>query len=414
VKVIRNDRDSELPHPSEIDLGARSNLMLSLHWDALARVLSILLTTVTILALARSLGQIGFAKFQISLTVAGYILWVGDFGLLTRITNLSGSGRDEELKKSWNMRITNTSIVMLIYFVFATFHSRGVVPLVGIALVVDGFVDANYNLRMLTRKRSAVLFFQPIRKALQSMFLVFVLLTQIKLTENVIFLVFFLPSFCLLIWDIKTFGGTHWKFDFAYLKTTFGYFSQGGSTYLANCDYLILAHSGHSELITLVALPRRIVNSISLLGTITNPRIQNDVAKSRKISRFHRRTIVLTTLIGFTFSILFSIGIGELSEFFLGFSLTSTNLMLVTSVLLSTPIQMLVVAINSLYFGLEAPRYPVTASYIGSVSYIVFLGIAVIFDFPLAATLGMLIILRLIAELIYLLVKLPILNRKMI
>jgi O-antigen/teichoic acid export membrane protein len=413
VKFVRNEPSADMPLTSNIGLGIRANFLSSLHWDGLARVASIVLTTTTIIALARGLGPLEFAEFQITLTLAGYILWVGDFGLLTRMTNLSGAGKSEELKKAWNLRITNTFIATVVFFMILTVLSNSLSPLIAMALVVDGFVDANYNLRMLTSKNSTALFFQPFRKASQSSIIILVLLSDIKLSESVIFLAFFLPSFCLLIWDIKKMGGFHLDFSLSYLKTTFGYFFQGGSTYLANCDYLILAHSGNSALVTLVALPRRIVNSISLLGTLTNPRIQNDVARQKRISKAHWATMSFTTLVGLFLSILFSFNAEKIFIFLFGFNLSEENILLVILVILSAPIQMLVVAINSLYFGLEAPKYPVIASYLGSVTYILLLGIVVKCNISIVLSLGILIGARLIVELIYLLVKLPSLVRMM-
>jgi O-antigen/teichoic acid export membrane protein len=407
MKKVRDEKSAENPNVLNSNLIVGNNFMSSVHWDALARVLSVLLTTVTIIALARGLGPLGFADFQINLTIVGYILWVGDFGLLTKMINLSGNGNAGDLFEAWNLRITCTILALIIYLVVSKYFWNSSSTLIAIALVVDGFVDANYNLRMLTSKNSWNFALQPIRKAAQTSMIILALLMNIKLSANVIFIAFIVPSLSLLIWDIKNMGGVHFNFRLQYLKKTFIYFFQGGSTYVANLDYLILANSGNSALVTLVALPRRIVNSISLLGSLTNPRIQNSVARYKQISRSHIMTISLITLVGTIFSITFAAFAHKLFLVLFGFHLSDRNVLLVICVLLSAPIQMLVVSINALYFGLEVPKYPVIASYLGSGTYIILLAITVSFSGSVVLSLGFLVIARLVVELVYLLLKFP-------
>jgi hypothetical protein len=80
---------------------------------------------------------------------------------------------------------------------------------------------------------------------------------------------------------------------------------------------------------------------------------------------------------------------------------------------MSAPVQMLVVGINSLFFGLEKSKYPVLASYIGSVMYILLVVFVLALNYATVMFIGLLIITRLLVELVILMYFSPQLSRNL-
>ena len=398
---------------SRLNFDRKTHFLGGLHWDVLARVSSILLSTLIIIMLARGLGANGFADFQISLTVASIILWMGDFGLLTRIMNLSGGLADSELKKAWNLRLTLTTLTVLVYFGLATSITGETNSYLVVALVVDGFVDANYNHRMLEHKGKLSLWVQPLRKGFQVFLIFIIIFISVDMTGILLFYVFLIPSMILLIWDVRNVGGLSPNLDYTYLKSTFNYWFQSGSSYIGNLDYFLLNFYGYSSLIALIALPKKIINSISLIGTVTNPRNQNNVARNGKVSKHNIQLIIYATVIGLISSLFSLFFMKSLFQTLFNLDLTSNQAFLVSCVLVSTPVQMLVVGINSLFFGLEKSRYPVLASYIGSLIYILLVVLVLVINYATVMLVGVLIITRLLVELAILLYFSPQLSRNL-
>jgi hypothetical protein len=326
---------------------------------------------------------------------------------------LSGGLANSELKKAWNLRLTLTTLTALGYFGLATLITGETNSFLVVALVVDGFVDANYNLRMLEHKGKLSLGVQPLRKGFQVFLIFFIIFREVDLTGILLFYVFLFPSIILLIWDVRNVGGLSPNLDYKYLKSTFNYWFQSGSSYIGSLDYFLLNFYGYSSLITLIALPKKIINSISLIGTVTNPRNQNNVARNGKVSKHNIQLIMYATAIGLILSFFSLFFMKSFFQTLFNLNLTSNQLFLVSCVLMSAPVQMLVVGINSLFFGLEKSKYPVLASYIGSLMYILLVVFVLALNYATVMFIGILIITRLLVELVILLYFSPQLSRNL-
>jgi hypothetical protein len=254
---------------------------------------------------------------------------------------------------------------------------------------------------------------QPLRKGFQVFLILIIIFREVDLTGILLFYVFLFPSIILLIWDIRNVGGVSPNLDYKYLKSTFNFWFQSGSSYIGSLDYFLLNFYGYSSLITLIALPKKIINSISLIGTVTNPRNQNDVARNGRVSKHNIRLIMYATAIGLILSFFSLAFMKSFFQTLFNLDLTSNQLFFVSCVIMSAPVQMLVVGINSLFFGLEKSKYPVLASYIGSVMYILLVVFVLALNYATVMFIGLLIITRLLVELVILMYFSPQLSRNL-
>lgn len=368
-------------------------------WDFISRVITTIFSGAFYFLVAKESQIENFASFQLAGVVSAILIWIGDLGLGSLLINLLASRKTKQFQIAWTIRFMFTFLLLSFTSIVIAYFIPKIDYLLIFVIGVDLYVDSNYNIRILQSRKIFRYFLQPTRKMFQLLIYIvliknFNLFFQINICYALLF-----PSLMMILFDLHKLGGlTFGKLESNLNLMALNSWIQGASSYITLTDTIVLKYFGHNSLIVYLGFPRKFTQSLSIMSSVTAPRNQHSVASQGEIRRINIEKIAQTSLL----ILLGSLGImffqRDIFLYTFNVSLSREIGILVSAVLISAPLQSLVVGVNSLLFGISSFKVPSIIANLVSLFYVIILIICLNIGYEVAISLAVLIILKPLVE----------------
>lgn len=322
--------------------------------DIVARYLTAGFSFFNILLLVKMQSLDDFSSFQVAFSFSSLLIWISDFGLGVSLIQAMARNTNDTAKSIWTLRVAIFILMTIIGCTLAASFFTINFLFFLLAANFDAFTDSNLNFRVVSAKRILYYFFQPIKKIVQFVLLTMLQVSSLTIDSKLICVVFLLPSIIILVLDTHIYGGFTKNLDFSHIKHSIGKWIQSGGLALVNLDNLILSHFGMSAVIAVLSITKKIYSVIAIIGTAAIPKVLYSVTKDEGISKPIQNMILKVTFLCASFATLTAIVHPILFKFLLNnLPLEFENHLMIAVYLLTLPLTIINLALNSSLLGLS-------------------------------------------------------------
>lgn len=315
-----------------------------------------------------------FSQFQVAISVSALAYIAADFGLLGMGYIHASSGNIRGFSSCWTMRKFSILILLIVLLILGLSNMISLAKFFLILVCLqESILDSHLPIRqeLFPKQRNSLAILT--RRSLQV--LLFISLSNFSSISSLMTLCISLgaPTSIFLFYDVIIFGKYLGRFQLSEIRDTPKYFFQSLGTSLMSFDNLIINHFGLIDLFYPYALGKKFYSTLMIPASTLIPQtIKNIKVSGLSFGNFLktiRSTLLLTSLLA-TFSILI--------VFFLEFTFFDINHGLYEKLLVSTLVILALMGsittnLNATSIYLRNFRIAIFASYLSSISYLVFL-----------------------------------------
>lgn len=345
---------------------------ISIGSDITARYLSTIFSFLILLTLTRIMPLESFANLQVATSISSLIIWIGDGGLGVLLIQEFALGKKQKVLEIWSFRTNLMFILIIGTTIFCLNFTSLFITIFIWASFFDLFTDSNLNFRQVTASSSFEMFLQPIKKFVQfsSIYLPFQILNIANL--NWICASLILPSILIFLYDCRKYGGYSFSLNFMFLSTSIKKWIPNGGLVLINLDNIVLNYFKMYEVISLLAVVKKIYSSLAIAGTALFPRILLQVSRNKELDPKLKKEVFKMLAITTSFATVVTVVLPKIFDF-LEMTLEGDNkgLLMSRTYVLTLPIAMMCLAMNSILVGLNKNLLAGFANYLSSFLYLI-------------------------------------------
>lgn len=238
----------------------------------------------------RALNSADFQLLIVALAIAGWIIWLSDFGLIGLAIILI---EQEDLKSAWRLYLRRLLLLFVTMLLLCLFSLQFNIPILLIASVCfDLFIDSLINFRMFVVRNGKHAHWLICKKMVQMLVLVVLILSFSKIGIYELSLVLGIPNFFILYQDVKSFRrklksskDTQMRY-----KMSLNWLQSGGTTF-SNLDVAVISQF-RPEMLVVFSLAKKFTNFLSSgSGSFLNRTL-----RQQNISSLRRFIFVVTLL----------------------------------------------------------------------------------------------------------------------
>ena len=338
-----------------------------------SRVTSMGLTFAMFSMCVRNMSIRDFSSLMVLTAFIGLLIWILDFGSMTRIMILRSANRIQDSRKlmgTRNLVLISTIILgSLFLFVFGSELNILLINAVFFDLFTDSFVgyrQIHENIRSFVWKMNGKRFFQ-----------ITLLYFCIQFTEIEILSAFsisvLIPSICVFSFDLRMMRPILDKTNILFYFSSPGFWFQSGGTSLAMLDTVVLSRFGGTDFIPILVLGKRISNAVGILGANLVPETLHAWSKSIELRSKSWKQIFTFSFIGGLIAILIFLFKEPLVTLILDRYLTDEENFVLNCVLLSIPIGIMTSNFNAILLSLNRLSRASTSTYLSTLTYLAIL-----------------------------------------
>jgi hypothetical protein len=209
----------------------------------------------------RALTGANFQLLVIALAIAGWIIWLSDFGLIGLATILI---EQDDIKSAWHLYLRRTLSLFASLLLLCLLSLQFSIPILVIASVCfDLFTDSLINFRMFVVRNSKHVHWLIYKKITQVLVLMILILLFSKIGILELSLVIAIPNFLILYMDLRTFRERLKDSNEKNIKykISLNWLQNGGTTF-SGLDVAIISHF-RPEMLVIFALAKKFTNFLS-------------------------------------------------------------------------------------------------------------------------------------------------------